>query len=219
MITDLLPFPDWPMLSAFLIASLLLAITPGPGVLYIVTRSLVQGRRAGLASVAGVAIGNLGNAFAAALGLAALFAVSALAFSVVRLAGAAYLVWLGLQLIRGTHSAPATAETTTPSLTRLFRDGLVVALLNPKTTVFFAAFLPQFLDAGAPLLQGMLLGSLFVIIAAVTDSAYALAAGVVAPRLRNARLQRHGQWLGGSMFVALGLFAAFSDPAVQKRSP
>jgi len=95
-------FPPWPLFSAFLLASLVLAVTPGPGVIYIVTRSLVQGRRSGLVSVAGVALGNLGNACAASVGLAALFAVSSLAFSVVKFAGALYLVYLGVQMLRSS---------------------------------------------------------------------------------------------------------------------
>ena len=207
--TELLP--AWPLLSAFLLASLVLAVTPGPGVLYIVTRSLVQGRRAGLASVAGVALGNLGNAGAAALGLAALFAVSALSFTLVKYAGAAYLIWLGVQMLRGTQVSTAAGTRATIPLARLFRDGFVVALLNPKTTVFFAAFLPQFLDpAAAPMAQGLLLGAIFVAIAAVTDSAYALAAGVIAPLLRGEGVRRIGGRIGGGTFVGLGIFAAFS---------
>jgi threonine/homoserine/homoserine lactone efflux protein len=208
VMTDLLP--AWPLLSAFLIASLVLAATPGPGVLYIVTRSIVQGRHAGLASVAGVALGNLGNACAAALGLAALFAVSSLVFAIVKYAGAAYLVWLGLRMLRGTRETPPPGASGAVPLARLFRDGFVVALLNPKTTVFFAAFLPQFLDANAPMAQGLLLGTLFVAIAAVTDSAYALAAGAVTPVLRGNGARRAGRWLGGGTFVGLGLFAALS---------
>jgi threonine/homoserine/homoserine lactone efflux protein len=207
--TELLP--AWPLLSAFLLASLVLAVTPGPGVLYIVTRSLVQGRRAGLASVAGVALGNLGNAGAAALGLAALFAVSSLAFSFVKYAGATYLVWLGVQMLRGARDANATATPEAAPLARLFRDGFVVALLNPKTTLFFAAFLPQFIDsAAAPMVQGLLLGALFVAIATITDSAYALAAGVIAPLLRGESVRRIGGRLGGGTFVGLGIFAALS---------
>lgn len=202
------PLPAWPLLSAFLVASLVLAVTPGPGVLYIVTRSVVQGRRAGLASVAGVALGNLGNACAAALGLAALFAVSSLAFAIVKYAGAAYLVWLGLRMLRGTRETSPPGAADVVPLARLFRDGFVVALLNPKTTVFFAAFLPQFLDASAPMAQGLLLGALFVAIAAVTDSAYALAAGAVAALLQGEGSRRIGRGLCGSMFIGLGLFAA-----------
>ncbi|MEF8749382.1 MAG: LysE family translocator [Candidatus Accumulibacter propinquus] len=93
-------FPPWPLFSAFVLASLVLAVTPGPGVFYIVTRSIVQGRRSGLVSVAGVALGNLGNALAASVGLAALFAVSSLAFTIVKYAGALYLVYLGVQMLR-----------------------------------------------------------------------------------------------------------------------
>lgn len=207
--TDLLP--PWPLFSAFLVASLILAVTPGPGVLYIVTRSLVQGRRSGLVSVAGVALGNLGNAAAASVGLAALFVVSSLAFSVVKYAGAFYLVFLGLQMLRSTPVEKSAAVPAAAPLWRVFRDGFVVALLNPKTTVFFAAFLPQFLSPDAsPIFQSMALGFLFVIIAAVSDSAYALAAGVIAPAVRGNRVRRVGWHLGGGMFIALGIFTALA---------
>ncbi len=143
-------FPPWPLFSAFVLASLVLALTPGPGVFYIVTRSIVEGRRSGLVSVAGVALGNLGNALAASVGLAALFALSSLAFTIVQYAGALYLVYLGVQMLRtppAELSAPAPAAAARG---RIFRDGFVVALLNPKTTLFFAAFLPQFLSPAVP---------------------------------------------------------------------
>ncbi|QXP82713.1 LysE family translocator [Methylococcus sp. Mc7] len=207
--TDLLP--PWPLFSAFLLASLALAVTPGPGVLYVVTRSLVQGRDCGLVSVAGVAFGNLGNALAASIGLAALFAASSLAFSVVKSAGALYLIYLGIRMFRSSSvESPAVKPEVAP-LGHVFREGFVVALLNPKTTVFFAAFLPQFLDPSAPpMLQSMVLGSLFVAIAAVTDSAYALAAGMVAPTLRGNTARRVGLRVGGGLFVCLGIFTAIS---------
>ncbi len=130
------PLPGWPLLSAFLVASFVLAITPGPGVFYIVTRSLAQGPRHGLASVAGVALGNLGNAIGASIGLAALFAVSSLAFTAVKYAGALYLLYLGIQALRtaGANSEPRLAAPA--GLRRVFRHGFVVALLNPKTTIF-----------------------------------------------------------------------------------
>ncbi|MBU2857487.1 LysE family translocator [Acidithiobacillus ferrooxidans] len=207
--TDL--FPPWPLFSAFLLASFVLAVTPGPGVLYIVTRSLVQGRRFGLVSVAGVALGNLGNALAASVGLAALFAVSSIAFSVVKYAGALYLVYLGVQMLCSPPAENSAAVPATASLQRVFRDGFVVALLNPKTTVFFAAFLPQFLSPNAPpMFQSMALGSLFVAIAAVTDSAYALAAGAAAPALRGSVVRRIGRRLGGGVFIGLGVFTALA---------
>lgn len=211
--TDLIP--PWPLFSTFLIASFVLAVTPGPGVLYIATRSLAQGHRAGLASVAGVAVGNFGNALAASAGLAALFAVSSLAFSVIRYIGALYLVYLGVQMLRSSPMPmdnSASGPTASP-LGHVFRDGFVVALLNPKTMVFFAAFLPQFLSPDAPpIFQSMVLGSLFVAIAAVTDSVYALAAGVVAPALRRRGVRNLGQRLGGGVFIGLGIFIALAGP-------
>lgn len=207
--------PAWPLFSAFLLASFVLALTPGPGVLYIVTRSLVQGRRAGLVSVSGVALGNLGNALAASAGLAALCAVSALAFAVVKYAGALYLVYLGVQMLRSPVVENAAAVSVPASLWHIFRDGLVVALLNPKTTVFFAAFLPQFVSHGAPIYQSMLLGSLFVAIAALTDSVYALAAGAVARVLRGSAVRRVGRRLGGGVFIGLGAFTALAGLRLQ----
>jgi threonine/homoserine/homoserine lactone efflux protein len=205
-------FPPWPQFSTFLLASVVLAVTPGPGVFYVVTRSLAQGRRSGLVSVAGVALGNLGNALAASVGLAALFAVSSVAFTIVKYAGALYLVYLGVQMLltpQTEFSAPVPRAAT---LDRIFLDGFVVALLNPKITVFFAAFLPQFLSPEVPpVFQSMALGSLFVAIAALSDSAYALAAGAVAPTLTGARnVRRVGRWLGGSTFIGLGIFTALA---------
>jgi threonine/homoserine/homoserine lactone efflux protein len=158
-----------------------------------------------------VALGTLGNALAASVGLAAVFALSSLAFSVVKYAGALYLVYLGVQMLRSPLAGNSTAVPVAAPLGRVFRDGFLVALLNPKTTIFFAAFLPQFLSSNAStMLQSIALGALFVAMAAVTDSAYALAAGAVAPLLRGNGTRRIGKWLGGSMFIGLGLFAAFS---------
>lgn len=200
--------PTGSALYAFLAATLVLALTPGPGVVFIVTRTLAQGRAAGLASVAGVALGNLANAVAASIGLAALFAASSLAFTVVRWAGAAYLLYLGIQALRqpsatanGTPPAPATPR-------KLFRDGFFVALLNPKTTLFFAAFIPQFLHpGGSQAVQALTLSVLFVAVAAVTDSLYALLAGSLAPLLRGAA--GSGRYVSALVYFALGLYAAF----------
>lgn len=207
--SDLLP--PWPLFSAFLLASLILAVSPGPGVLYIVTRTLIQGRRYGLVSVAGVALGNLGNALAASVGLAALFAASALAFSLVKYVGALYLAHLGIRLIRTRSTEGSAVEPALVPFRRVFREGFVVALFNPKTTVFFAAFLPQFLTSPASsLFQSMVLGTLFVAIAAVTDSLYVLAANEVASAWHGSRASRLGRWLGGSVFIGLGVFTALA---------
>lgn len=204
----------WPLLAAFGVASLVLAATPGPGVLYIVTRTLAQGRRAGLASVAGVALGNLGNAMAASLGLAALLAVSSMAFTVVKFAGAAYLVWLGIKALRETSADAVAEEFEAPRHARIVRDGFMVALLNPKTALFFAAFLPQFIDpAGSAALQSTLFGAAFVMIAACTDSAYVLAAGAAAPLVSGVgRARSLGRYATALIYFALGAFAALSDP-------
>jgi threonine/homoserine/homoserine lactone efflux protein len=203
--------PAWPLLTAFLVASFILAVTPGPGVLFIVTRSITQGRQAGLASVAGVALGNLGNAIGASLGLAVLFAVSSLAFSIVKYVGAAYLIYLGIQAIRTTVSDVAPAMTSDSSL-KIFRDGLIVALLNPKTTLFFAAFLPQFISADASPLQSIALGTLFVVIASITDSIYALTAASVAPSLgKIPRISSFGRYLGGAVFIGMGVLTALGS--------
>jgi threonine/homoserine/homoserine lactone efflux protein len=203
--------PGAPLLSAFLAASVLLAVTPGPGVLYIVTRSLAQGRRSGLASVAGVALGNLGNALGASLGLAALFAVSQLAFTAVKLGGALYLILLGWRTLRAPREeVEAVALRPTP-LARVFRDGFVVALLNPKTALFFAAFLPQFAGGAAPLGRSVALGALFVAIAAVSDTGYALLAGSLAPALaRTDGWRAAGRTLSGGTLIGLGVLAAAS---------
>lgn len=203
--------PPWPLLSAFLVASFVLAAIPGPAVIFIVTRSLAQGRRAGLASVAGIALGNLGNALAAALGLSALFAASPLVFAGVKYAGALYLIYLGVHALRARQTALPAVPAAVPAA-RAFRDGVVVSLLNPKTSIFFAAFLPQFLGGEtAPMLQSLLLGSLFVAIAMATDCAYALAAGRVAPALAGARgIRSLGRYAVAGVFIALGIFAALS---------
>ena len=199
-----------PTLAAFGLASLVLAATPGPGVLYIVTRTLAQGRRAGLASVAGVALGNLGNALAASLGLAALLAVSTLAFTIVKFAGAAYLVWLGIAALRAAPAQVAAVDRAAPR--RILRDGFVVALLNPKTALFFAAFLPQFIEPSQPAaLQSVLFGAAFVAVAACTDTGYVLAAGVAGPALGRLRgASGLGRYATAAVYVGLGVFTAAS---------
>jgi len=213
MIEGLLP--PWSLLSVFLLASFVLAVTPGPGVFYIVTRSVAQGRRSGLASVAGVAVGNFGNAIAASLGLAALFAASSLAFDIVKFAGAAYLVYLGVRALRSKSAAATLPTLDVVPLWPIFRDGFVVALLNPKTAIFFTAFLPQFMtpnvSGSVALLQALVLSAMFVLIATVTDATYAFLAGAIAPRLANSKAAGGiARVTAGVSFIALGVFAALS---------
>jgi threonine/homoserine/homoserine lactone efflux protein len=182
----------------FLLASLALALMPGPGMLYIATRTLAQGRRAGLASVAGVAMGNFANAALAAVGLAALLAAWPAALTALRWVGGLYLIWLGVSAWRRQPDAPPAAARNA------LRQGLWVALLNPKTTLFFAAFLPPYLDPARPALaQSLQLGALFVAIAAATDSGVVLAA----QRLRRPLAARAGRTGVAVVYAALGLFA------------
>jgi threonine/homoserine/homoserine lactone efflux protein len=204
-----------PTLIAFLAASAVLAITPGPGVIYIVTRTLAQGRAAGASSVAGVACGNFLNALGASLGLAALFAVSSFAFTLVKYAGAAYLIYLGIKLLRSTPSAEASRAVTPAPVGRVFREGVLVALLNPKTTIFFAAFLPQFMHAAMPALpQALMLGAIFVAVAAASDLGYVLLATWLSPRFARAgaapRWGRWGHYASGGALIALGVASAMA---------
>lgn len=214
MPADLLP--PLPLLAAFLTASLVLAVTPGPGVFYIVTRSVTQGRPSGLASVGGMAVGNFICSTGSVLGLSALFAASALAFTIVKWAGALYLIWLGINALRKKPAAEGDPVTLPrASLFRTFRDGVLVGVLHPKTVIFFAAFLPQFMTPGLQGtmeggLQAFLLGSLFVAIAAVTDTIYALSASAMTGVVRFTPLQTAGRYLTGGAFIGLGLLTAFT---------
>jgi len=202
-----------PALALFLLASLVLAVTPGPGVIYLVTRTLAAGRRAGLASVGGVALGNLGNAALASLGLAAVLAVSARTFTALKLAGAAYLLYLGVRQLRRAHR-PTQGAPPRPRVSgaRVFRDGVLVALLNPKTAIFFGAFLPQFVDpARPPLAQSLALGAAFVAIAACTDTLYVIATHRLGHGIARLGMRPAMARLAGLSFIALGLAVACSD--------
>lgn len=207
--TELLP--SFPLLLAFFAASLLLAVTPGAGVMYIVTRSLAEGRTAGFASVLGVAIGNVGNAIVASLGLAALIKASPVAFEAIRYAGVLYLFFLGWKALRKPASETGNSGEPRISSRRVVVDGFVVALFNPKTTLFFAAFLPQFVSPGGGALQPLLLAMLFVAIAAFTDTLYALFASVAAKRLAG---HSFGRFLAGGTYFAIGLLTAFTGSRV-----
>ena len=206
--------PNATSLGVFAVAAILLLLTPGPAVLYIVARSVEQGRIAGLASVCGITTGTLFHVLAAALGLSALLASSALAFSIVKYAGAAYLIWLGLRKIFGRADAiDADGKLPRHSHARLFRDGFIVNLFNPKTALFFLAFLPQFVEPerGHLATQIAFLGLLFAVLGFVTDGCYALVAGTAGTWLRRSRryleLERY---VSGTLFIGLGLTAALA---------
>jgi threonine/homoserine/homoserine lactone efflux protein len=202
-------FPDPASLWLFCLAALVLLAIPGPAVLYIVVQSAEQGRRVGLASVAGVHLGTVVHVAAAGVGLSALILASEVAFNVVKYAGAAYLVVLGIRRLLDRDGDTAVARPQEP-LRQAFLRGAIVNVLNPKTALFFLAFLPQFVDAsrGSVWSQVIVFGLVFVALGAITDSAYALAAGSVAGALRRKRtLLRYGS---GAVFIGLGAVAALA---------
>jgi threonine/homoserine/homoserine lactone efflux protein len=206
--------PNAASIGVFCAAATLLLLTPGPAVLYIVARSVEQGRVAGLASVCGITTGTLVHVLAAALGLSALLASSALAFAIVKYVGAGYLIYIGVRRILSRAATP-TAQIALPrrSLGRLYRDGFIVNLLNPKTALFFLAFLPQFVDPsrGAVALQIAFLGLLFTVMGLTSDALYALVAGTAARWVkRNDHYLRWERFVTGGVFIGLGVTAAFA---------
>jgi threonine/homoserine/homoserine lactone efflux protein len=208
-----MPLPDAGTLSIFIFASLALLVIPGPAVLYIVARSIDQGKSAGLASVLGVTVGSAVHIAAAALGLSAILMRSATAFEIVKYAGAAYLIILG---VRKLIEREVLLDASLPRRTRhlaIFRQGVVVNVLNPKTALFFFAFLPQFAspDRGSVGVQVLLLGAIFLIIALVSDGTYALLSARVGTLLRaNLGFIRAQRWFAGIVYIALGLLTALT---------
>jgi threonine/homoserine/homoserine lactone efflux protein len=200
--------PDWDSLGLFSLAALALLLVPGPAVLYIVAQSVDHGRLAGLASVAGVHLGTVVHTVAAAIGLSALIVSSALAFSVVKYAGAAYLVYLGIRRLL-EREPPGPVVVGNQSLARLFWRGAVVNVLNPKTALFFLAFVPQFVDPTRTVWsQVVVFGLVFVALGFCSDGLYAFTAGSVGTWLRRRRgILRYGS---GSVYIGLGAVTALS---------
>ena len=203
--------PTGSTIALFLLAATALAVVPGPAVAYIVTQSIDQGRRAGIVSALGVASGGLVHVAAATVGLSAVIASSATAFTVVKLVGAAYLIVVGIRrILSGDGDEPESRALRAP-LRRVYRQGVIVNVLNPKTALFFLAFLPQFVDPdrGAVWPQVAVLGVVFVSVAVLSDLTYALISDAIAGRIRRtgtaAKVRR---WLTGGVFVALGITAA-----------
>jgi threonine/homoserine/homoserine lactone efflux protein len=203
-------------IALFAVAALALLVIPGPSVLYIVTRSVDGGRAAGLASVLGVHLGTLVHISAAALGISALLASSATAFNVVKFAGAGYLIIIGLRRIMGRDASGDDVRPQPAPLRRVIAHGVVVNTLNPKTALFFLAFLPQFIDPahGRAGLQVLLLGGVFILLGLVSDGTYALVGSAIGGWLRGRVLDSRGQrYVTGGVFVTLGAAAALSGSA------
>ncbi|MBI4935650.1 MAG: LysE family translocator [Actinobacteria bacterium] len=212
--------PSPSTIAAFATASLILLIIPGPAVLYIVNRSVSDGREAGLAAVAGLTLGNLVHAIAAAVGLSAVLATSAAAFNTVKWLGAGYLVSVG---VRTLMRPPMAIDPTQPGVSprRAFTQGVVVNVLNPKVALFFLSFLPQFIkpELGRPGMQALVLGLVFVLIGACTDGLYSLlASGLRDVMLRGRALPFVRRWVAGTVFIGLGLVAATASATSAKKS-
>jgi threonine/homoserine/homoserine lactone efflux protein len=206
--------PDPTLWGLFVAASVALLLTPGPAVLYIVARSMQQGRRAGLVSVLGIHLGTIVHIVAAAVGLSALLVSSALAFAIVKYLGAAYLIWIGIRTFMARDPDPNAPAPPKAPLRRVFRDGFLVNLFNPKTAIFFLAFLPQFVDpARGPLhWQILILGLTFMGLGMMSDGMFALAAGTAGDFLRRSRrFLRFQRWFAGTSFVGLGITAALAS--------
>src|SRR3954447_2760531 len=203
-------FPDSGTVWVFCLTALALLVIPGPAVLYVVVQGAEQGRRVGLASVAGIHLGTLLHVAAATVGLSALIVASAVAFSAVKYAGAAYLIYVGVRRLLGRDDIAPEGARDRVSYRRAFAQGAIVNVLNPKTALFFLALLPQFVDTelGGVWSQALVLGLLFVALGAVTDSMYALAAGTVGGFLRRRR--RGMRYGSGIVFVGLGAAAALA---------
>ena len=203
---------DTARFGIFLAGVVVLLLTPGPAVFYIVTRSFHQGRRAGILSAAGIAVGTLVHVAAAALGVSALLAASALAFSTLKYLGAGYLIVLGIRRLRERGPDAADREPPRDPPSRIFGQGILVNILNPKTALFVLAFLPQFVDPRRPVaVQILTLGLLFAAMGLASDSAWALAAGSAGGWLRaSPRAERARRYVSGGAYIGLGVAAVLA---------
>ncbi len=203
---------EWSQLYVFTVAALALLLVPGPAVMYIVARSVHQGRPAGLASVLGIQTASLVHTSAAALGLSAILVSSALAFDAIKYLGAAYLIYLGIRKLLVREEEQTSQVSEPESLLRIYSQGLIVNLLNPKTALFFFAFLPQFIDPikGNIALQALALGVFFVSLATITDGTYALLASTIADRLKGNGFLKGQRYFAGLVYVGLGVTTALS---------
>lgn len=202
--------PDLSSVVTFAVASLALLLIPGPAVIYVLNRSVSDGREIGFAAVAGLELGNMMHVIAASAGLSAVLATSATAFNAVKWLGAGYLVFVGLRTLL---VAPRAVEGDLPTTTRsrAFRQGVIVNTLNPKVALFFLSYLPQFIDPdnGAAWSQSLVLGSIFVAIGCLTDGTYAFTASALRQVLVSGRTLPFVQrYVAGTVFVALGVMAS-----------
>ncbi len=204
--------PSLSTAGLFCVAAVVLVAIPGPAVIYILTSSVSQGRAAGLVSALGIAAGGTVHVAAATVGISAVLASSAAAYSVVRYGGAAYLIYLGVQRLRH-HATRATDARPPDSHRRVFRQAVIVQSLNPKVALFFLALLPQFIDRarGPVWSQAAILGSIFLGVALIGDSLWAVTASAASAWLRRRpAAARRGDALAGGAYLALGATAALA---------
>jgi threonine/homoserine/homoserine lactone efflux protein len=204
--------PDGTTFSLFLASAVVLAITPGPGIFYVLARTIKGGRAEGYTSAAGTAVGGLFHVVAAALGLSVILATSAAAFSIVKYVGAAYLIYLGVRALLSKDDLPDAGTDTRRNSRQAFYQGITTEALNPKTALFFLAFIPQFVNPqGSVVLQFMLLGSISVFLNTSVDVIVATLAGPIGAQLRKRAKLRKGQRIfSGLSLIALGAFVALS---------
>ncbi len=205
--------PELSTFTIFVVAASVLLLIPGPAVLYIVTRSIDQGRVAGIVSTLGIAVGTLFHVAAAAFGISALLISSALLFNFAKYMGAAYLIYLGVRKLLVKQELPSIQKVERKKLLQIFYQGVIVNVLNPKTALFFFAFLPQFVDPakGAVSAQILFLGAAFVVMGLFSDGHYALLAGSLGKWLRsNLRFLCAQRYFAGTVYIALGAVTALS---------
>ena len=204
---------EFSRLTLFIVAAFILLVTPGPAVLYIVARSIDQGRMAGIVSTLGIGLGTLLHVIAAALGVSALLVSSALAFNIIKYLGAIYLIYLGVRRLLTHEKLQQPTVIEHKRLSRIFYQGVLVNLLNPKTALFFFAFLPQFVDVARGSVAGQIisLGVIFIAMGILSDGLYALLAGTLGNWLKgNLYFIRAERYFAGTVFIALGVTTAFS---------
>jgi threonine/homoserine/homoserine lactone efflux protein len=199
----------------FIIATTTLLIIPGPAVLYIMARSIDQGKKAGLVSVLGVSLGGAVHVLAGAIGVSAILMTSATAFNIVKYLGAAYLIYLGCKTLFSTADLTASEKQsgTRKTACKIFCESALVEIMNPKTALFFLAFFPQFISpsAGSVTVQFVLLGTIFVILALISDGLYAILAASIMKRIQvSSRMQNR---ITGYLYLALGIFSTFASPS------
>jgi len=205
--------PEWSAFSVFLLAALAVGVSPGPGMLYAVARGIGQGSGAALASVLGLSTGSFVNCLVAALGMSAVLAASPLAYDIVRYLGAAYLCYLAYRILRARNDGIAVGRLRNERLLRIYAQGIVTNIVNPKSALFYLSFVPQFIDParGSAFAQFVVLGLIFNVSGNIVNLAVAVFFGRIGDWLsRHPRVWQYQRWFTASVLGALALHLALS---------